>query len=81
MPVLMRTLPQVLHMLENQIFLLLLFTALPVYSTMFHLFHQIQRCHHFQYFEIYIEILWKKIIGFQLFHMHGIDNDPDPDPA
>jgi hypothetical protein len=38
-------------------------------------------CHNFQYFAEHIDIFWKYFILPQLFHLLGIDTDPDrPDP-
>ncbi len=51
--------PQVLHMLENQIYFLLPFTAVGVY--LFYLYHKRNRCNNFQYVGQYIEIFWKEI--------------------
>jgi|688.fasta_scaffold2023073_1 hypothetical protein len=58
---------------------------------MFYLSHQFQKCHNYKYLGHHIEIL--KSIVYTLFHMPGIDTDPDwlaldrhaldadPDPA
>ncbi len=84
MPILMRIIPQISHMLDNQIFY---FQSQLCQFTMFYLSHQCRRQHSFKYFDHHIEIFWKKVIVYQLFHMPGIDTDPDrhaldaePDP-
>ncbi len=64
----------VLPMLENQ--KLFYFYSQQCQFTLVYLSHQRQRGHHFQYFEQYFEIFWKKYnLALYLVEM---DTDPDP---
>jgi hypothetical protein len=44
---------------------------------MFYLSRQCQMCHNFQYFAQHIDIFWENVILSPLFHLLGIDTDPD----
>ncbi len=62
-------LSMILHMLENLYFVLLLFTAMPVYRS-----HHCHRCHDFQGFGHHIENL-EKVLSIDL-----VESDTNPDP-
>ncbi len=76
-----RILPQVLNILENLTFFVLLFTAVPKFFVL--LFTAVpvnivqrHRWHNFQYLEHFIEIFWKKFSLSLLVHLVAMDTVP-----
>ncbi len=61
--------------LKMRIFILLFFTAMPVYIVLFS--HQCHRCHKiFSFLGQHLEIFWKKFTRLSL-HLVKMDKDPD----
>jgi hypothetical protein len=76
MPILVRILLKVLHMLENQNFFFTFSNSIVTLQCSFFLI-SVKCVICFQYFGQHIEIFWKKVYFFNFFYLLGIDTDPD----